>query len=104
MSVNIVARIPEEVSETIDFFAREEHIDKSTEIRQLLARATQEKMIEYALFRYKNKEVTLWKAAKIARIPLNKMMAIAAQQKIPLQYDQEDLKEDFAAVLRKRGR
>lgn len=104
MSINIVARVPEEVSFDIDFFAREEHVDKSTEIRQLLARATQEKMIEYALLKYKNKEVTLWKAAKMARIPLSQIMTIAAQQKIPIQYDQEDLKEDFAAVFGKRGK
>lgn len=104
MSINIVARVPEEVSFDIDFFAQEEQVDKSTEIRQLLARATQDKMIEYALFKYKNKEVTLWKAAKMARIPLGRMMAKAAQQKIPIQYDPEDLKDDFAAVFGKRGK
>ena len=104
MSINIVARVPEEVNADIDFFAKEEQVDKSTEIRVLLARATREKIIDYALLKYQNKEVTLWKAAKIARIPLTKMMIIAAQQKIPIQYDQEDLKEDFAAVFSKRGK
>lgn len=104
MSVNIVARVSEEVNGVIDFFAQEEQVDKSTEIRQLLARATREKMMEYALFKYKNKDITLWKAAKLAKIPLSTMMARAAQQKIPLQYDQEDLKEDFAEVFGKRGK
>lgn len=104
MSINIVARVPEKVSSDIDFFAREEQVDKSTEIRLLLARAIQEKMINYALLKYKNQEVTLWKAAKIARIPLSKLMIIAAQQKIPIQYYQEDLKDDFTAVFGKRGR
>lgn len=104
MSINIVARVPEEVSFDIDFFAKEEQVDKSTEIRLLLARATQEKLVDYALLKYKNREITLWKAARMARVPLSKMMTIAAQQKIPLQYDREDLKEDFAAVFGKRGK
>ncbi len=104
MSINIVARVPEEVNVDIDFFAREEQVDKSTEIRRLLAKATHEKKKEYALLKYKNQEVTLWKAATLAKLPLAKMMVLAAQQKIPLQYDQEDLKEDFAAVFKKKGK
>ena len=70
--------------------------------KQLLTKDTPKRSIEYALLKYKNKEVTLWKAAKMVRIPLSKIMTIAAQQKIPIQYDQEDLKEDFAAVFGKR--
>ena len=104
MSINIVARVPEEVNADIEFFAKEEQVDKSTEIRRLLAQATHEKSIEYALLKYRNREVTLWKAAKIARVPLSKFMHLAAQQKIPLQYDREDLEEDFAAVFGKRGK
>ncbi len=104
MSINIVARVSEELSQDIDFFTTEEQVDKSTQIRRLLARATQEKLLEYALLKYKNKEVTLWKAAKIARISLSSIMTKAAQQRIPIQYDTQDLKEDFAAVFGKRGK
>ena len=44
MSTNIVARVPEDIAGDIVFFAQQEQVDKSTEIRTLLAQAMQEKI------------------------------------------------------------
>src|SRR3989338_9086315 len=99
MSTNIVARVPEDIAGDIVFFAQQEQVDKSTEIRTLLAQAMQEKRKSYALLKYQQREVTLAKAAKIARVPVAEMLRLTVINKIPLHYTEKDLREDFAAVL-----
>ena len=99
MTTSVIARVPDDIARDIDFFARAEQVDRSTEIRRLLAQATQQKKIEYALSQYQTRKVTLWKAAKIADLPLTEMMSLAAQHKIPIAYDAQDLQEDFKAVF-----
>lgn len=99
MTTSVIARVSDNIAQDIQFFAHEEQVDRSTEIRRLLALATQHKMIEYALEKYKQRQVTLWKAARLARLPLGEMMRIVAERKIPLQYDVEDLRADFRTVF-----
>lgn len=102
MSTNVATRIPEEIAEGITFFARQEQVDKSTEIRTLLAQALQEKRKLFALNKYQQQEITLAKAAKLAHVPVAEMLRLAVQHKIPLHYTEKDLQEDFAAVFGKR--
>ena len=44
------------------------------------------KKIEYSLDKYKNKEITIGKAAEIAGVPLREMIAFAAKEEINFQY------------------
>jgi len=98
MEAIITTRIPAEAAEAIGFFTRQEHLDRSTLVRQLLLSALEEKKIEYALQQYKEGEITIGKAAEVAGVPLRKMMRIASAQGIPFQYSVSDLEKDFKAA------
>lgn len=98
MGATITTRVPDEIAKDIDFFTKYEKLDRSTLTRRLLAEALEQHKIEYALKRYKNKEVSLWKAAKTANVPLSRMLSILKQKKIPFNYSEKDLEEDIKAA------
>jgi len=52
-----------------------------------------------ALAFYREGKVTVWKASRMAGVPLSKMVEIAASEKIPLHYRREDLESDFKSVF-----
>ena len=48
--------------------------------------------------RYKKGEITIGKAAELAKKDLREMILIAAKKKIPFQYSKKELMEDFEAA------
>ncbi|VVB84335.1 Uncharacterised protein [uncultured archaeon] len=55
-----------------------------------------ETQIDQILTQYRNGNITIGCAARMAGIPLREMIAIAAGKGIPFQYSLDDLKEDYA--------
>ena len=98
MYENVAARIPGAIIRDIDYVAKEEATDKSKVIRQLLTSAVKEKLIDLALEKYSQREVSLGRAAELARIPLADFLVKAADRKIPLNYSLESLEKDFKAA------
>lgn len=98
MYENIAARIPEAIVEDIDYVAKEENTDKSKVIRDLLSDAVKKKLLDIALKKYSKREVSLGRAAELARIPLADFMLKAGERKVPLNYSVESLQKDFKAV------
>ena len=98
MGETVTTRVDDEIAGEIDFFAKKEKVDRSTITRKLLAKALEEKKLEYALERYKKGEITIGKAAEIAKKDLREMMLIAAKRGIEFQYSLRDLREDFQAA------
>lgn len=98
MEAIITTRIPTAAAQAIQFFTKQEHLDRSTLVRQLLLSALEEKKIGYALQKYKEGEITIGKAAELASVPLRKMMRIASAEGIPFQYSLSDLEKDFKAA------
>jgi len=98
MAVTVTTRVDKEILKEIKFFAKEEGLDRSAEIRRLLSKAIKQKRIDYALGRYKQGNITIGKAAEIAGMHLREMMALAAKEKIPLQYSMKSLEEDIRAA------
>jgi len=99
MSEGVVARVPKEIKNDIEFFAKQEQTDKSNVIRKLLTVAIRQKRLEYALNEYAKRKVSLGKAAELAKINLSDFMEEAAKRHIPINYTKEDLKRDFKAAL-----
>ncbi len=99
---NVAARIPESVVKDLDFVAKEEKTDKSKVIRELLSEAVKKKLIDLAFEKYSKREVSLGRAAELARVPLADFMQIATDKKIPLNYSVSSLEKDFKAALRGR--
>ena len=100
MAEGVVARVPKEVKQDIEFFAKQEQTDKSNIIRKLLTAAVKQKRLEYALNEYGKRNVSLGKAAEIAKMPLADFMMVAAERKIPINYSLESLEKDFKAALK----
>ena len=99
MKENVGTRVSKEVAKDIEYVAKEENTDKSKLVRELLVIAIKKKLIDLALEKYSKKEVSIGKAAELARIPLADFMIIAAEKAIPLNYSIISLEEDFKAAL-----
>lgn len=97
---NIAARIPESIVKDIDYVAKEENTDKSKVIRELLSEAVKSKLLNLALEKYSKREVSLGRAAELARIPLADFMVKAAEKHIPINYSVGSLEKDFKAAMK----
>lgn len=98
MSTMIGTRIADTVFEDLKYVAQEENADKSKVMRELLAQAVKERLIDLALYKYAKRTVSVGKAAELAKIPLADFMRLAAERKIPLNYSLESLQKDLKAA------
>ncbi|MBI2654985.1 UPF0175 family protein [Candidatus Woesearchaeota archaeon] len=97
---NVAARIPETIVKDIDYVAKEENTDKSKVIRELLSEGVKSKLLELSLKKYSKREVSLGRAAELAKMPLSDFMIEAARHHIPMNYSAESLEKDFKAALK----
>lgn len=95
----ITSRLKRELVNEIETIAKEEGIDRSTAIQKLLRMGLAEYKMEQAVRLYRNKKVTLWKAAEMADISLRAMMEAIKVRDIPYQYDLEGLEEHVRQLL-----
>ena len=102
MYENVASRVPETIVKDIDYVAQEENTDKSKVIRELLSSAVKEKLLDLALQKYSKREVSLGRAAELAKMPLADFMVKAAERQIPMNYSVESLEKDFKAALKAR--
>lgn len=100
MYENIGARIPVEIRKDIEYVAKEEQTDKSKIVRDLLSKAVKAKIIQIAIGKYARREVSIGKAAKLARVPISEFMGILVEQKVTFNYTLESLKEDISAAIK----
>jgi len=98
MGETVTTRVDDEMAKDVDYFAKQEKVDRSTITRKLLAKALEEKKIDYALEKFKKGEITIGRAAEIAKKDIREMMMVAAKKGIPFQYSLKELREDFEAV------
>ena len=100
MKENIGTRVSKDIATEIEYLAKEEKVDKSKIVRELLAFAVREKLTELALEKYSKKEVSLGRAAELAKLPLSDFMKLASERKVPMNYSMELLRKDFNAALK----
>jgi len=93
------ARFSDELYKAILEYAKEKGIPKTRALRELTEEGVKKWRLGKALTLYREGRVTLWKASRIAGIPLSKMIEIAASEKIPIHYRREDLEKDFKSVF-----
>ncbi len=100
----VTARLPEDMVKMLETLSKEEKIDRSDLIRRLLDAGIRVFLMEQALKAYRERRVTLWKAAEMARVSLREMIDAADQALIPISYDAEDLERDLALVRERTSR
>lgn len=98
MAVVVSTRISKELAQNLERIEKIEKTDRATILRKLLAKAIEDWNKEYALSLYRDGKITLWRAARMAKISLREMMELAAERNIHFQYSEKDLKEDLSAL------
>lgn len=93
------ARFGDELYKEILEYAREKGIPKTRALRELTKEGVEKWRLTKALALYRAGKVTVWKASRIAGVPLSRMVEIAASEKIPIHYTKEDLERDFKSAL-----
>ena len=93
------ARFGDELYEEILEYARERGIPKTRALRELTREGVKKWRLTKALAFYREGKVTLWKASRIAGVPLSMMVEVAASEKVPIHYTEEDLERDFKSVF-----
>jgi len=93
------AKFDDELYGEILEYAKERGIPKTVALRDLAREGLKAWKLKRALSLYREGKVTLWKASRLAGIPLSKMVEIVASKRIPIHYGMKDLKSDFEAVF-----
>ena len=91
----VTTRVPENMLKEIDTFGKKKHMDRSTMLRNLLAKALDEEKKEDTLQLYKNKKVSLQRMAEILGITYLDALDLIKEEGLYLHYDMEDLKDDM---------
>jgi predicted HTH domain antitoxin len=91
-------RLPGYLVRDLERIEEAEQADRATTLRRLLARAIGEWKIEHFARQYGAGKLTLARAAREAGVSLWEFQAYVRGQRIPAQYDLEDLAHDLRAM------
>lgn len=95
-------RIPTALLRDLEQIETAEQADRSTTVRKLLARAVRDWKLEHCAQAYGRGRVTLARAAADAGVTLWEMTSYLQANKIPAQYDNDDLQRDLARIKARR--
>ncbi|KYK31227.1 MAG: hypothetical protein AYK19_04090 [Theionarchaea archaeon DG-70-1] len=100
MQSPISIRPSKEIEKKLEKLIDLEKTERSTLIRRVLAIGIDEELKKCALQLFKDKKVSLAKAAEIADISIREMMDLIKDKGISLHITIEDIQEDFEAAMR----
>lgn len=99
MAETVSVRIDNEDIKEIDKLSKLEKKTKSSLLREVLELGLRDKKLELALDKFRKKEASLGKAAKIAEVPLSQFMDILVEKNIDFHYGIKELEEDFEGLI-----
>lgn len=97
MSV-VTTRIPEEMLNEIDALSKERHMDRATFLRNLIDKGLTLERKERTLKLYKERKVSLEKAASMLGVDIATMIDIIREEELHLDYTLEELREDLRGL------
>ena len=95
---NVTARMSDEELDLLDRLAAERGSGRSDAIREAIRRGAREELVRIALERYRNGEVGMRGAARIADVSTARMMREANERGVLSNYDETDLESDVDAL------
>ena len=98
-SRTISIRIPIEEFEELKRISDDSGVGRSTVLRDVLDRGIRDKKLDLAIEKFRKREVTLWKAAKIANVPLTKFLEILADEGLEFHYKPDEVEAEFEGLL-----
>ncbi len=96
----ISIRLTEEIERKLEKLMNLEKTEKSTLMRRILTTGIDEELKKCALELFRDKKVSLAKAAEIADISLREMMDLIKEEGLSLHITVEDIREDFEAAMK----
>jgi predicted HTH domain antitoxin len=98
MTEVMTARLTKELKKSLSLVAKTEHVDRSTALRKLLSTAVTQWKRDEAIKKYRTEEYSLEQAARFADMSLWKFIDVLKNQKVPLNYDLEELERDMKTL------
>ena len=102
MAKTITTRLPDEFVLGLGKIASIEKVDTSAIVRKLLAKAISDWKKEYSIEQYKKGEFSFGQAAKFAEISPWDFPNLLKQNKIPINYDEEELEFELKTIKWKK--
>ncbi len=99
MEATVAVRIGRERLAEIKAISKEENKKNSEVLREALDLGLREKKLAVAIEKYKNKQVSVGKAAELADVPLSTFLDILRVRNVPFNYTVRELMEDFEGFI-----
>ena len=98
MTATITTRVEEKLLLEIDQLSKEKHMDRATLLRNLIAEGVSIERKNKVLSMYKERRISLAKAAEMLDIDLWQMIDIMKEENLHLDYSEEELTEDLKGL------
>lgn len=98
MTATISTRIEEKTLAEIDELSKEKQMDRASLLRNLIVEGLSIEKKKKVLGMYKDRKISLAKAAEILGIDLWSMIDMLKEENLYLDYSEEDLKEDLKGL------
>ncbi|MBU0677014.1 MAG: UPF0175 family protein [Verrucomicrobia bacterium] len=95
-TVTVSTRLDARESKQIDSAAKDVGLDRASFLKQLIRRGFADVQFEKACEAYRRGDVTLSRAAEIARVSLHDMILRMPEADLKMNYDVRDLERDLA--------
>ncbi len=96
----ISIRPTEEIERKLERLIRIEKSERSALVRRILNIGLEEELKKHAIELFRDKKVSLAKAAEIADISVREMMDLIKEKGISLHISIEEIREDFEAAMK----
>ena len=93
MTKQMNLRLDEDLIKEFEELAKLENLDRSALVRKILIEGLQQERLNFALQKYMLKEISLERAAEIARISLHELILKMSQLGIPSNFSLEDFEK-----------
>nr|MDO8114029.1 UPF0175 family protein [Candidatus Sigynarchaeota archaeon] len=103
MGRSITSRLPDDLVKEIEKISEAEHLDKSSVVRRLLARAIAEWNLENAVNAFQQGKASLGQATSLSNVSIWEFLDELRARKIPLHYDLEDFQDDLKTIAEARN-
>ena len=98
MTATISTRIEEKVLSEIDELSKEKHMDRASLLRNLIVEGLSIERKKKVLSIYKQKKISLAKAADMLDVDLWKMIDLLKEEGMYIDYSEEELREDLKGL------
>ena len=99
MADTVSVRVQKEELSEIKEISKYERTSKSALLREILGLGIKTKKLFLALEKFRKNELTAWKAAKLAGVPLTEFLDMLKREGLEFHYTEKELEQEFADLL-----